>query len=110
MGSEREKIGPEEDDGSVKPEGWSAPTPDYGAAHLGLAVAARENRRFLRVSGRVPGDMLRGILSGRIPEVPSPWLGASTPGSDGAEAEGPVASSAGTGLSLIHISEPTRPY
>jgi folate-binding protein YgfZ len=42
-------------------------SPAYEAAISGAAVLRRRDRRFLAVEGNAPGDMLRGILSGRIP-------------------------------------------
>ena len=39
----------------------------YEAATAGSAVLRHRDRRFLAVEGKAPGDMLRGILSGRIP-------------------------------------------
>lgn len=39
----------------------------YGAARKGAAVTLKESCRFLEASGRTPGEMLKGILSGRIP-------------------------------------------
>ncbi len=41
--------------------------PDYQAAHRGAAVVVRGDRRFLRISGKAPGEMLNGILTNRIP-------------------------------------------
>lgn len=43
------------------------PPRDYQAARQGMAVAARPERRFLKVTGRAPEEMLRGILTGRLP-------------------------------------------
>jgi tRNA-modifying protein YgfZ len=40
---------------------------EYEAAHRTAAVAARLDRRFLEVTGKAPGDMLRGLLSGKLP-------------------------------------------
>ena len=39
----------------------------YEAATRGSAVLRRRDRRLLAISGRDPGLMLKGILSGRIP-------------------------------------------
>jgi folate-binding protein YgfZ len=43
---------------------------DYAAAVQGVAVFIRPDRRILEVTGRAPDEMLKGILSGRIPENP----------------------------------------
>jgi aminomethyltransferase len=40
---------------------------DYEAAHEAAALLPRWDRRFLRVTGKAPGDMLNGVLSGRLP-------------------------------------------
>lgn len=42
-------------------------SPAYAAAISGAAVLRRRDRRVLAIVGRAPRDMLRGILSGRIP-------------------------------------------
>ncbi len=42
-------------------------SPAYKAAVEGAAVLRRRSRRFLTVDGRGPGQILNGILSGRIP-------------------------------------------
>ena len=42
-------------------------TPVYLAAHSAAAVIHRRDRGFLSIKGAAPGDMLKGILSGRIP-------------------------------------------
>ncbi|MFC1660032.1 YgfZ/GcvT domain-containing protein [Gemmatimonadota bacterium] len=42
----------------------------YAGAVEGSAVVARPPRHFLEISGRSPGPMLQGILSGRIPDPP----------------------------------------
>jgi folate-binding protein YgfZ len=39
----------------------------YQAATQGAAALRRRDRRFVSVQGRAPGQMLNGILSGRIP-------------------------------------------
>lgn len=41
--------------------------PAYEAARSGAAVLRRRGRRFLTVEGKGPREMLKGILSGRIP-------------------------------------------
>ena len=41
--------------------------PGYQAALQGAAFLHREDRRFLDVTGKAPGDMLKGVLSGAIP-------------------------------------------
>lgn len=43
---------------------------EYQAAMKRAAVFVRTRRRFLEVSGRAPAEMLKGIVSGRIPEEP----------------------------------------
>lgn len=64
---------------------------DYEAARRGAAVAARPDRRFLEVTGKAPGDMLKGILTGRLPgepwaagQRPSPRGGLPLPAGEGA--------------------------
>jgi tRNA-modifying protein YgfZ len=59
-------------------------TKDYHAALRGAAVAFRPGRRFLEVTGKAPGEMLKGILTGKLPgkhvaseSGPSPAGGAS---------------------------------
>ncbi|MGW8264886.1 MAG: CAF17-like 4Fe-4S cluster assembly/insertion protein YgfZ [Longimicrobiales bacterium] len=42
-------------------------SPAYEAAIAGAGVLRRRERRFVAIEGKAPGDMLRGILSGRIP-------------------------------------------
>jgi folate-binding protein YgfZ len=42
-------------------------TPAYEAAMSGASVLRRRDRRFFSVVGKAPGEMLKGILSGRIP-------------------------------------------
>lgn len=49
----------------------------YEAAMSSLAVAHRTDRRFLRVSGKAPGEMLLGILTSSLPEVPESEAGFS---------------------------------
>ena len=41
--------------------------PAYEETRSGAAVLRRRDRQFLAVEGRGPGDMLKGILTGRIP-------------------------------------------
>lgn len=41
--------------------------PGYQAALEGAAFLHRKDRRFLEVTGRDPGEMLKGVLSGTIP-------------------------------------------
>jgi folate-binding protein YgfZ len=43
------------------------PGPDYDAALWGAAVGIRRERRFLRVTGKAPGDMLNGLLTNSLP-------------------------------------------
>ncbi len=49
-------------------DAWMTVGPDYEAARGGVAVAERADRHLLGVGGRAPGEMLKGILSGRIPD------------------------------------------
>lgn len=42
-------------------------TPSYLASHQEAAVIRRRDRRFLSIKGAAPGDMLKGIISGRLP-------------------------------------------
>jgi len=42
-------------------------TPAYLAANSSAAVIQRRDRGFLSITGAAPGDMLKGILSGKIP-------------------------------------------
>lgn len=51
--------------------GVGASEAEYQAAMKGAAIFVRRGRRFLEVSGRAPAEMLKGIVSGRIPEEPS---------------------------------------
>jgi len=46
------------------------PAPDYHAAKVGGALSLREDRRFLQVKGRAPGEMLDGLLSNSPPPAP----------------------------------------
>lgn len=46
---------------------FSDPQSEYLAAEGGLAVFDRSHRTRLAVSGKAPGQMLNGILTGRIP-------------------------------------------
>lgn len=46
------------------------PAGEYAAATEGLAVFDRSHRARLLVSGRAPGQMLNGILTGRMPTGP----------------------------------------
>lgn len=46
--------------------------PGYQAALEGAAFLRREELRVLEVAGRAPGDMLKGILSGTIPDPMAP--------------------------------------
>jgi folate-binding protein YgfZ len=52
---------------TVSSQGAVAATPAYEAATGGAAALCQGHRRFLMVEGRSPGEMLKGILSGRIP-------------------------------------------
>ena len=47
------------------------PEAEYGAATEGVAVFDRSHRTRLTVSGRAPGQMLNGILTGTMPVPPS---------------------------------------
>lgn len=47
------------------------PSAEYRAATESTAVFDRSHRARLVVSGRSPGQMLNGVLTGRMPEVPS---------------------------------------
>ncbi len=47
------------------------PSGEYVAATEAAAVFDRSHRARLTVSGRSPGQMLSGLLTGRIPEAPS---------------------------------------
>jgi aminomethyltransferase len=47
------------------------PAAEYGAATASLAVFDRSHRTRLTVSGRAPGQMLAGVLTGTIPGTPS---------------------------------------
>lgn len=49
---------------------------EYRAVREGAAVFARADRRFLRVHGKAPADMLKGVITGRIPS-PLPPAGVS---------------------------------
>lgn len=44
---------------------------EYQATMKGAAIFVRPGRRFLEISGRAPAEMLKGIVSGRIPDEPS---------------------------------------
>jgi folate-binding protein YgfZ len=46
-------------------------SPAYKAATRGAAAMWRQDRDLLTLGGRSPGEMLRGILSGRIPAPPT---------------------------------------
>lgn len=65
------------------------PSAEYRAATTGAAVFDRSHRTRLVVSGRAPGQMLNGILTGRMPSAPteiasseseaeSVWAGTAT--------------------------------
>ena len=54
------------EDSSSVDQGTANPT--YEATASGVALLRRRGRRFLAVEGMSPGDMLKGILSGRIPD------------------------------------------
>ena len=47
------------------------PAAEYAAATEGVAVFDRSHRTRLRVSGRAPGQMLNGVLTGTIPVAPA---------------------------------------
>jgi len=47
------------------------PSAEYGAAAESTAVFDRSHRARLVISGRSPGQMLNGVLTGRMPGVPS---------------------------------------
>jgi len=63
------------------------PAGEYEAATSGVAVFDRSHRTRLVVKGRAPGQMLNGVLTGRMPAAPSVsaadsgeevWAGVST--------------------------------
>ena len=64
------------------------PAGEYDAARRSVAVFDRSHRTRLLVSGRAPGKMLNGVLTGRMPEPPamiariggggSVWAGEAT--------------------------------
>ncbi len=41
--------------------------PDYRSATTGLAFSFRSDRRVLKVTGKAPGEMLKGLLTNRLP-------------------------------------------
>mgnify|MGYP003328969440 CR=1 FL=1 len=47
------------------------PSGEYDAATHGVAVFDRSHRARLTVTGRAPGQMLSGVLTGRMPDMPS---------------------------------------
>ena len=47
------------------------PAGEYAAATSGIAVFDRSHRARLIVSGRAPGQMLSGVVTGRMPNAPS---------------------------------------
>ena len=47
------------------------PSGEYAAATGGVAVFDRSHRARLIVSGRAPGQMLSGVVTGRMPDAPS---------------------------------------
>ena len=57
------------------------PGPDYDAALWGAAVGVRRNRRFLGVSGKAPGDMLKGLVTSSLPAPFGVDEGGCIPGS-----------------------------
>jgi folate-binding protein YgfZ len=52
----------------------------YKAAREGAGILLREDRGFLQVTGSAPGEMLKGILSGRIPQTMVPEDGGRSEG------------------------------
>ncbi|RMH15054.1 MAG: aminomethyl transferase family protein [Gemmatimonadetes bacterium] len=56
--------------GEGMPRHYGDPGGEYGAAANEAAVFDRCERVPLRVSGRAPSDMLKGVLSGRTPAPP----------------------------------------
>lgn len=42
-------------------------SPSYLASHEEAALIRRRDRRFLSIKGAAPGDMLKGMISGRLP-------------------------------------------
>jgi folate-binding protein YgfZ len=52
------------------PRHYGDPAAEYVAAVEGIAVADRSHRSRLRIAGKAPAQMLKGLLSGRIPESP----------------------------------------
>lgn len=46
----------------------AAPGLDYEASLNGCTAGLRADRRFLRVTGKAPGEMLNGLLTNRIPD------------------------------------------
>ena len=51
-------------------------TPGYRAAREGVALFDRTDLRYWRFTGRDPAKMLEGVVSGRMPAVPSVLEGA----------------------------------
>ncbi|MDE0898921.1 MAG: hypothetical protein OSA81_07885 [Longimicrobiales bacterium] len=49
---------------------FGEPEAEYQAATNGMAVFDRSHRARLTVSGRAPGQMLNGVLTGRMPSEP----------------------------------------
>lgn len=49
---------------------FGEPQEEYQAATNGMAVFDRSHRARLTVSGRAPGQMLNGVLTGRMPSEP----------------------------------------
>ena len=48
-----------------------APPAGYEAAQSGAVLIRRAKRRLLEVTGRAPGQMLNGVLTGRLPVAPT---------------------------------------
>ncbi|HSH74126.1 MAG TPA: hypothetical protein VLA09_00365, partial [Longimicrobiales bacterium] len=62
------------------PRHFGDPAAEYAAATSGLAVFDRSHRTRLLVRGRSPGLMLKGVLSGVMPELPGALEGGAWKG------------------------------
>lgn len=58
-------------DGVSVPRHYGDPAAEYTGALEAVAVIDRSHRTRLRISGKAPAQMLKGLLSGRIPDAPS---------------------------------------
>jgi folate-binding protein YgfZ len=70
--------------GCEVPRRYGDPAGEYVAAHEAMAVRDRSHRVRVRVSGRQPGGMLKGIVTGRLPSSPTlvgegVWAGRAEP-------------------------------